>query len=53
MKQKTFVWLIVGIVFLVIVGSSTISALNAMSMFGRSGAFEGIAGIFGGVIVKP
>lgn len=57
MKQSTAIWLIVGVFVLVIVGSSVMSAINAMTMFGHSGAlpqiFQGLAGIFGGVIVKP
>jgi hypothetical protein len=50
MKQKTAVWLIVGVFLLVIVVSNLVSAINAANSRGLANS---LFNVFGGPMVKP
>lgn len=50
MKQKTTIWLIVGVLAIVILVSNIVSALSAAN---SSGLGTSLFNIFGGPVVKP
>jgi hypothetical protein len=50
MKQKTAIWLIIGIFVTVILVSNLVSGINAVN---SSGLGNGLFNVFGGPMVKP